>query len=55
MSGYVDRTVNVLLAGDDVSPQSIFLPQAENLESYVTRQLDADALLQQVLSSFRAA
>ena len=22
--GYADRTVNVLLAGDDVSPQSIF-------------------------------
>ncbi|MBH3069677.1 DUF1795 domain-containing protein, partial [Serratia marcescens] len=43
--GYADRTVNVLLAGDDVSPSINIsrdaLQPAENLESYVTRQLDA--------------
>ncbi|RTF13170.1 DUF1795 domain-containing protein [Serratia marcescens] len=43
--GYTDRTVNVLLAGDDVSPSINIsrdaLQPAENLESYVTRQLDA--------------
>lgn len=43
--GYADRTVNVLLAGDDVSPSINIsrdaLQPAENLEGYVTRQLDA--------------
>jgi hypothetical protein len=43
--GYADRTVNVLLAGDDVSPSVNIsrdaLQPAENLEGYVTRQLDA--------------
>ncbi|EPH1424349.1 DcrB-related protein [Klebsiella aerogenes] len=43
--GYADRTVNVLLAGDDVSPSINIsrdaLQPAENLENYVTRQLDA--------------
>lgn len=43
--GYVDRTVNVLLPGDDVSPSINIsrdaLQPGENLESYVTRQLDA--------------
>ncbi|WP_337048170.1 DUF1795 domain-containing protein [Serratia liquefaciens] len=43
--GYADRTVNVLLPGDDVSPSINIsrdaLQLAENLESYVTRQLDA--------------
>ena len=42
--GYADRTVNVLLAGDDVSPQSIFPAMRcsrRKTEGYVTRQLDA--------------
>ncbi|MBH3071144.1 DUF1795 domain-containing protein, partial [Serratia marcescens] len=42
--GYVDRTVNVLLPGDDVSPSINIsrdaLQPAEHLEGYVTRQLD---------------
>lgn len=42
--GYVDRTVNVLLAGDEVSPSVNIsrdaLQPAEALDGYVSRQLE---------------
>ncbi|CAI0690815.1 Uncharacterized conserved protein [Serratia entomophila] len=43
--GYADRTVNVLLAGDEVSPSINIsrdaLQPAEALDGYVSRQLEA--------------
>lgn len=42
--GYCDRTVNVLLAGDEASPSLNIsrdtLPPGESLAGYITRQLD---------------